>query len=114
MDQGVAAEKGWTDMRALPDFIEDETFLHFFLKDLLMLIFCVTSSLVASASFSFNFSTSKSYAAFFLTLSEYSFDLIFHRHGFFLYISINSAQNWRSFPVVQLVVSSTDTLTLCC
>ena len=34
----------YSDMRTLPDFIEDKTFLYSFLKELLMLIFFVTSS----------------------------------------------------------------------
>ena len=95
------------------DFMDDETFLHSFLKELLMLlIFLVTCSLVDLSSFSFNFVRSKSYAAFFFTLSEYSLDLIFQRHGFSLYIPINSTQNWRSASVMQLVVSAADMSTV--
>ena len=93
--------------------MDDETFLHSFLKELLMLlIFLVTCSLVDLSSFSFNFVRSKSYAAFFFTLSEYSLDLIFQRHGFSLYIPINSTQNWRSASVMQLVVSAADMSTV--
>lgn len=65
--------------------VDCRTFLYSFLKELLMLfIFLVTASLLAPSSFDFNFSTNRSYAAFLLTLSLYSFDFIFQRHGLLL------------------------------
>ena len=37
---------------------------------------------------------------------------LIQRHGFSLYISMKSVQNWRSSSVVQLVVSAADILTV--